>query len=1065
MSWKKQPLQQVNLAKEYAKNILDTNNSAAASTSTQLLSILEAGEGSSITRNLLDQYLHNMLKNWLHNTVNYQRTTLRKCLSIKEKIAYATGLLYANKSHETINDTTDIDDKTLRNTLDETIRNIEDKLLKNRDFSESWILRNAAVNHFECELTTSETNKLNIFGTKIKKICENEGLYSLAESTHFTHESDAQKILKLSDILIQISSVGIKIDANILEEFEVFEKKIQKIKNLDKHFKHVTKTLNMLHRIAQKWYHAMVRPKQKEKIQKVLHQVGMIEEVNKEMIKFNQIENFDKNEEHGFLDKLLGKVKSQAKFKETIYSMSITEAQFNERFMSNHAFELMQWAKAWLHIQKGETFGDRVKNFESDTQSRRGLVRRRIFDIAEKMIPVGKRFKFSSEEHFNTMNSYFENFRDIFFAKEEDNYWNPFDKWLTKNKTEKHYDNMTKVVSELIRRRVPALASTDRIRKWSIGRKMYKYLGNAFKGKERWFFSLVKRLRHKADDATIIAMVIMAQNEATNQVFYQDEDQDKKADSRRGKLRGKISFAENGRKAIRDRMGPTANKALTFTEEAVKKGLLLSKHITKWGTKIGAKVARWGTYTVGTVTGKFNTMIKKGYKRWKTPLYLPYLLTAPTERAMKHGYKGASYVDKTWGHHIENIGKGVQQGYDHAKDMVGKTTGQETNYLFQWVTYATEQATSLVGKTVAAGGQWMHDTYTTGQKRSILWAFYGAAKKEKRLDDLMQSSELGDMLNLKTRGPRLFDEDGRIVMGDEIEEKEKDSPEEIGKEMAKKFEKQLETLLKQADDENRKLQKELENLEEDIVEKYDKGKERKIERIRTKIWIKNEEKTIIKDIHDEIDTHLVPTLKNPIDWSGNREMSNIKTAIDKITNKLDDGSNKWYIPSIKEEINNWWGKGWEIDVKNAKEKISNTQNIIKEQERIIEREGNFMKETRDNRQKNTANNRIKRAQTELATQEKILQENEIILETASITLQNKRNVLAWLTKINNAFTNLQTLNNNIWANPPTPEQKEQLKKISKNIDLLLYPETEASKETTKGEVKKREKDLAELFGS
>ena len=76
-------------------------------------------------------------------------------------------------------------------------------------------------------------------------------------------------------------------------------------------------------------------------------------------------------------------------------------------------------------------------------------------------------------------------------------------------------------------------------------------------------------------------MVIMAQNEATNQVFYQDQDKSKKSDSRRGKLRGKISFAENGRKAIRDRIGPTANKALTFTEEAAKKGLLLSKHIAK----------------------------------------------------------------------------------------------------------------------------------------------------------------------------------------------------------------------------------------------------------------------------------------------------------------------------------------------------------------------------------------------------------------------------------------------------------------------------------------------------
>lgn len=81
----------------------------------------------------------------------------------------------------------------------------------------------------------------------------------------------------------------------------------------------------------------------------------------------------------------------------------------------------------------------------------------------------------------------------------------------------------------------------------------------------------MRRTRHRADDATVVAMVLMSQNEATNQVFYQDQDKSKKADSRRGKLWGKIKFTENGRAAIRDRIGPVANKALTFTEEAVKK--------------------------------------------------------------------------------------------------------------------------------------------------------------------------------------------------------------------------------------------------------------------------------------------------------------------------------------------------------------------------------------------------------------------------------------------------------------------------------------------------------------
>jgi hypothetical protein len=66
-------------------------------------------------------------------------------------------------------------------------------------------------------------------------------------------------------------------------------------------------------------------------------------------------------------------------------------------------------------------------------------------------------------------------------------------------------------------------------------------------------------------------MVVMLQNEATNQVFYQDQNKAVKRESRFGKIMRRISFAEKGREAIRDRVAPTVNKALTFTEEVVKK--------------------------------------------------------------------------------------------------------------------------------------------------------------------------------------------------------------------------------------------------------------------------------------------------------------------------------------------------------------------------------------------------------------------------------------------------------------------------------------------------------------
>jgi hypothetical protein len=45
----------------------------------------------------------------------------------------------------------------------------------------------------------------------------------------------------------------------------------------------------------------------------------------------------------------------------------------------------------------------------------------------------------------------------------------------------------------------------------------------------------------------------------------------------------------------------------------------------------------------------------------------------------------------------------------------------------------------------------------------------------------MQSSDLAELLNFKERGPRLFDEDGRVTMTERAPEKDKQK--EAGKEL------------------------------------------------------------------------------------------------------------------------------------------------------------------------------------------------------------------------------------------------------------------------------------------
>lgn len=761
-----------------ARELMDFHNSAWSDKSDKLVAILEAGEWSSLARDQLDQWLNNYLvtANKMSDTLSslgYNRTKLRQCLSIKEKIAYTTGLVYAHKgigpdpSHPIVDIASkeELDKDRIESTLDKTIKDIEEWVINNKDFSESRILRNAAVNRFECNLSPIEIQWLDRLAIKMRDLCKANHLDNLVESTNWTNESSAQKIMKLSTVMIELSANNIPTDAQLIKEFETFDKKIEPLRTLDKHYKHVTKALNMMHRLAQKGYHSMIRRKQVDQLNSVIQKLGMTKIVNDRLADFNKLENFDKNEEHGFLEKLLEEIKEKTEFKQTIYSMSITEAQFNAWFFSYSCYTVMNKAKADLHHQKGITFGNKLKDFEADTSSRRGMMRRKILDIGERMEDNGG---ILNDTDFDTANSYFNKFPDLFFAKEEDNYSST----LNNNRSDKlHYDKMEMVLSAIIRKRVGPSAAGHKIRRWSAWRIFYKFIENGLKGKERGLYQHMRRIRHKADDATIIAMVIMAQNSATNQVFYQDKDRTKKADSRRGKLWGKVSFAENGRKAVSDRVSPKAKKICAFTEEAAIKTAQLGKLTAKGLNKAGSKIGRAATYTIGAGLGTYNDTVKKWWYKRYNPLHLPYLLTAPTERVMKKWYKWATYMDRKGNEHIDTVGKAVGQWYDEAKKLVGKATGKETEYLLDWVRTAIDATTSIAGQGLAGVGQWMHDSYTVGQQRTILDAFYDAAKEEDWLADLMASAELGEILNLKNRWPYLFDNDGRIVTTERAKER------------------------------------------------------------------------------------------------------------------------------------------------------------------------------------------------------------------------------------------------------------------------------------------------------
>lgn len=64
---------------------------------------------------------------------------------------------------------------------------------------------------------------------------------------------------------------------------------------------------------------------------------------------------------------------------------------------------------------------------------------------------------------------------------------------------------------------------------------------------------------------------------------------------------------------------------------------------------------------IGGLSGKLNTLVKtNGYKRWKTPLYPLYAVTATLEAGAKNVYKGGKYLKTEGVKNIEEAGNTIR---------------------------------------------------------------------------------------------------------------------------------------------------------------------------------------------------------------------------------------------------------------------------------------------------------------------------------------------------------------------------------------------------------------------
>lgn len=180
-------------------------------------------------------------------------------LGIKEKIAYLVGHTYAHAAEmgmvpgvANAAAVTPLNQNQLRAKLDQVIRVLETELLNNQDFTESFIIRHAAFNRFEAKLDQKAKVELTSLSGAIQKMAKDNGFDTIEATMHFQHESDAQKIIKISEAVSMMTQAGVAMDAKLMDRFEKMAEKIKPLKELDKHYKHLMNMLNLVHRTARK---------------------------------------------------------------------------------------------------------------------------------------------------------------------------------------------------------------------------------------------------------------------------------------------------------------------------------------------------------------------------------------------------------------------------------------------------------------------------------------------------------------------------------------------------------------------------------------------------------------------------------------------------------------------------------------------------------------------------------------------------------------------------------------------------------------------------------------------
>lgn len=279
-----------------------------------------------------------------------QREKLEKYLSIKDKIAYTTGVMYENNITPPNTAVTPLDEDLIQDKLKGAIKYLEDNLIQNQEFTESWILRNSAYNRFECKMNAKEEANLNSVASEVKELCKKNNLDTLVDSNNGTKESHAQIIVKLTENIGQISARGINIDEELLKKVATLEEKIKPLKDLDKKYKHLINMLNMTTEIARRKYKSMISVTSQEKLLSIMGERGKKEQ---DFIITSESKDGDQFQ---LLEEKLSELRQDGKYGELIRKHHLSKNQFDEWFLVYFTYRNVENAKIKLDAQKKTTF-------------------------------------------------------------------------------------------------------------------------------------------------------------------------------------------------------------------------------------------------------------------------------------------------------------------------------------------------------------------------------------------------------------------------------------------------------------------------------------------------------------------------------------------------------------------------------------------------------------------------------------------------------------------------------------------------------------------------------------